>query len=276
MKLSNNNNTLALDVDNIGLTNNAIRFRFSAILNEKKTDTDIQFKTDSYIGIDVWQQKGETLLSEHKLELENFLFHANHKVYEIESRRFEKMQNFFDLSSTAQNNRLKFVIESRDSFERMFVDEIARAIQSRPSFDLVAPASCLTDAVTHVELKLLKAYTDERCVLQLEVNSDNFRIVRKFDDWTDEGRWIYEQIQQFNDGKKERIEIVGEFIEMEFKWVDGRKWGKGSILDFSSPGPNELVFDDCVDVEMENVDWDNLPLIPVTYIPASEFKVDHP
>ena len=274
MKLIDHNNSSSLIIDNMEKVGNRVSFSIAVFLLDKRTDTNIRFETESFVEIDEWQQKGETLLSDHKLELENFSFHADHKEYEMEEKSFENIQSYCELSSTAQNNRLKFVIESRDSFERMFVDEIGKAILSRPSFDLVAPRSCLTDAVTHIELKLMKAYTDGRCVMQLKVNWENFCIVREFDDWTDEGRWIYEQIQQFNDGEKERIEIVGEFIEMEFKWVDGKKWGKGSILDFSSPGPNELLFDDCVDVEMESVDWDNLSLIPATYIPASEFNVD--
>ncbi len=276
MELSNDKNLLTLFVEKVGLTNNNIRLSFSVVLNDKRTDTDIQFKNDSYISINDWQQKCITLLSENKLELENFSFHADHKVYEVEENGFENIRSFFELSSNDHNSKLKFVVESKRSFERMFADEIAKAIQSRPSFVHATPASCLTDAVTHVELKLIKAYTDGRCVLQLKVYSDNFYVVRKFDDWTDEARWIYEQIQQFNNGKKERIEIVGEFIEMEFNWVDGRKLGKGSVLDFSSPGPNELIFEDCIDIEMENVNWDNLPLIPATYIPASEFNVDCP
>lgn len=272
MKLIDYNNSSSLVIDDIKKVGNRVYFSIAVYLLDKRTDTNIRFETESFVEIDEWQQKGETLLSEHKLELENFSFHANHKVYEVELKKIENIQNFFELSSNIHNNSLKFVIESSYSFERMLVDEISKAIESRPSFGFVASTSCSTDGVTHVEFKLIKAYTDGRCVLQLKVISDNFRIVRKLDDWTDEARWISEQIQQFNDEKKELIEIVGLFIEMEFKWIDGRKWGKGSILDFSSPGPNELTFDDCVEVKMESVDWDNLSLTPAVYIPASDFK----
>ena len=43
--------------------------------------------------------------------------------------------------------------------------------------------------------------------------------------------------------------IEGEFLELEFNWVNGRKYGKGSICDFTWPEPNELTFDDYVKIE---------------------------
>jgi len=261
MKLIDYNNSSSLVIDNIKKVGNRVNFNIAVFLLDKRTDTNIRFETESFVEIDEWQQKGETLLSEHKLELENFSFHADHKVYEIESRRFEKIQFFFELSSNIQNNRLKFVIESRDSFERMFADEIARAIQFRPSFDLVAPAPCVKDDIIHIKIGVLEDFKDESCSMQLDLFSENFHMTRTFEDLINGAIWISEQIRQFNKKEIAQTEILDDFIEIEFNWVGGIKRGKGSICDFTWPKPNELTFDGYVEVEWEDVEESSLPII---------------
>ncbi len=81
------------------------------------------------------------------------------------------------------------------------------------------------------------------------------------------------EIEQFNNGTLEQFDIVVEFLEMEFKWVDGKKMGKGTISDFTWPRPNELIFDDHIDIEWRYVDKKDLPLISEKFIPAEEFHV---
>ena len=76
MKLLDHNNSSSLVIDNIKKVGNQIIFSVAAFLYDKRTDTNIRFETDSYINTDDWQQKSEMLLSQHKLELENFSFHA--------------------------------------------------------------------------------------------------------------------------------------------------------------------------------------------------------
>lgn len=79
-------------------------------------------------------------------------------------------------------------------------------------------------------------------------------MTRTFENHSGEASWILEQIRQFNDGKKERIEMEGEFLELEFNWVNGRKYGKGSICDFTWPEPNELTFDNCIEIVWDEVE----------------------
>ena len=262
-------NDCLLQFDDIVKEENRISFSISVILRRKRTDTDIQFKTDSYIDIDEWQQKSEELLSEHKLELENFSFHADLK------QKIRK-QNYFELSSNINKSRIKFLVESECIFGREFYDEISDVILYQRYNCDTPPCPNRKDGLIHVRLKLVKAYTDGRCDLQLEVYSESFRIVRIFDDDIVGARYTSDQIRQFNAKRLDKFDIVGEFLNIDFMWSRGEKIAEGSIEDFTWPGPNELVLDGCVDIEMENVDWDNLPLAPATYIPAPEFNINHP
>lgn len=269
-------NSSSLVIDNIEKVGNRIFFNITSFLHDERTDTNIKFETDSYINIDEWSQKSKMLLSEHKLELENFSFHADIDQRYYWDKQIFSNQNFFELSSNINKSRIKFLVESEYIFGREFYDEVSDVIQYQR--DNCNTVQCFNrkDGLIHVRLKLVKAYTDGRCDLQLEVYSENFRIVRMFDDDIGGARYTLDQIQQFNAKRLDKFDIVGEFLNIDFMWSKGGKNADGSIEDFTWPGPNELVFDGCVDVEMENVDWDNLPLVPITYIPASEFKINHP
>ena len=254
-------NSSSLVIDNIEKVGNRINFSIAVYLLDERTDTNIKFETDSYIDIDEWLQKSEMLLSEHKLELENFSFHANHKVYEIESRRFEKIQNFFELSSNIHNKRLKFEIESKYSIGKKLFNEISTLLQSEANHEKKTPVSCAEDGIVHIKIGVIKDYKDESCSMQLELFSENFHMTRTFEDLLNGAIWISGQIQQFNKMEIAQTEILGDFIELEFNWVDGMKKGKGSICDFTWPNPNELTFDGYVEVEWVNVDKKDLPLI---------------
>ena len=276
MKLVDYNNSSSLVIDNIEKAGNRINFTITALLYDERTDTNIRFETNSYVIIDDWQQKSEMLLIKHALELENFSFHAVlDQRYYWDTNKISN-QNFFELSSCLNNSRLKFVIESDEIFGRFFFDEVSNAIQYQSDICNNVSAPCVKDGLIHVALRLTKAYIDGRCDLQLKVYSDTFHIVRAYDGWIEEEKITSEHIHQFNVGKLEEFTTGGEFWEIVFNWTDGKKRGTGSINDFTWPGPNELVFKDCVDIEMENINWDDLPLSPVKVIPASEFKVYHP
>lgn len=254
-------NSSSLVINDIEKVGNRINFSIAVYLLDERTDTNIKFETDSYINIDEWSQKSKMLLSEHKLELENFSFHANHKVYEIESRRFEKIQNFFELSSNIHNKRLKFEIESKYSIGKKLFNEISTILQSEANHEKKTPVSCAEDGIVHIQIGVIKDYKDESCSMQLELFSENFHMTRTFEDLLNEAIWISGQIQQFNKMEIAQTEILGDFIELEFNWVDGMKKGKGSICDFTWPNPNELTFDGYVEVEWVNVDKKDLPLI---------------
>ena len=263
-------NSSSLIIDNFKKVEKRVFFSISSFLRDKRTDTNIRFETESFVEIDEWQQISKKLLSKHKLELENFSFHADI------NQSYYHNQNFFELSSNINKGRIKFLIESDCIFGREFYDEVSDVILNQQDNHNTSHCLFREDGLIHVRLKLVKAYTDGRCDLKLEVYSDNFRIVRIFDDDIEGARYISNQIQQFNVKILEKFDIVGEFLNIDFMWSKGERKSEGSIEDFTWPGPNELVFDGCVDVEMEDVDWDNLPLVPVTYIPASEFNVNHP
>lgn len=261
MRLTDYNSSSSLVIDNIEKVGNRINFSIAVYLLDERTDTNIKFETDSYINIDEWSQKSKMLLSEHKLELENFSFHADHKIIDVDGQRLEKIQNFFTISSRTGNSCLKFTIESRVSFEELFVDEITRVVQlSASSIDKI-PDCSQEENLIRIALCKIKDYQDFMCSMQLDISSDSFRMTRTFEDHSGEANWILEKIRQFNDGEMERIEIEGEFLEMEFNWENGRKYGKGSICDFTWPNPNELTFDGYVEVEWVNVDKKDLPLI---------------
>lgn len=276
MKLIYNNDNSSLLIDNIERTENRIDFDVSVVLYDKRTDTDIKFKTKSYIDIDDWQQKSETLLLQDKIELENFSYYAKYDktIYPWNPSKRVTVQNHFVLSSGLNKSCIKFTIET-DLFTKTLSEEIGKIIKSQPAFDKTTTANkCSKDKLIHIKLKIVRLYTDGRCDLQLRVYSDNFHIVRMFDDDYEGAIFTAEEIKQFNNRTIERIErIVYEFLEMEFYWIDGKKMGKGTINDFAWPGPNELIFDDIVDIEWEHVDKEDLPLIPTEYIPADEFQV---
>ena len=249
MKLADCNNSSSLVVDNIEKIGKRGNFSIAVFLFDERTDTNIRFETESFVEIGEWQQKSEVLLSDHKLELENFSFHADHKIIDVDGQKFENIQNYFTISSRTGNSHLNFTIESRVSFEEMFVDEITRVIQLGTSYDDIIPGCSQEENLIRIALSKIKNYQDLMCSMQLDISSESFHMTRTFENHSGEASWILEQIRQFNDGKKERIEMEGEFLELEFNWVNGRKYGKGSICDFTWPEPNELTFDDYVKIE---------------------------
>ena len=273
MKLIDYNGTSSLLIDNIERTENRIDFDVSVVLYDKRTDTDIKFKTNSYIDISDWQQKSETLLLQDKIELDKIKYFAEHnKSYYWERGKFV-IHNFFDLSSNIHNCHLKFLVDSEYSFGKKLHDEMPILVNYKPVSNFPVISSWTSDGPIHISLKLACLYTENWCDIQLRIYSKSFNIVRCFHDILKEAKYISEIIQQFNEKKVEQIEIVNEFLEMEFKWIDGKKMGKGTISDFAWPGPNEFIFDDMVDIEWEHVDKEDLPLIPTKYIPADEFQV---
>lgn len=116
MRLTDYNSSSSLVIDNIEKVGNRINFSIAVYLLDERTDTNIKFETDSYIDIDEWQQKSEELLSEHKLELENFSFHAVlNQMYSWDNHKISNY-NFFELSNNFNKSHLKCMIETADVF----------------------------------------------------------------------------------------------------------------------------------------------------------------
>ena len=89
MIINDYNSSSSLVIDGIEKVGERIVFNVTAFLYDKRTDTNIKYETNSFVIIDDWRQKSEALLSQHKLELNNFSFHAvldqmyswdNHKI----------------------------------------------------------------------------------------------------------------------------------------------------------------------------------------------------
>lgn len=164
MKLTDCNNSSSLVVDNIEKIGKRGNFSIAVFLFDERTDTNIRFETESFVEIGEWQQKSEVLLSDHKLELENFSFHADHKIINVDGQRFENIQNFFTLSSGTGNGCLNFTIESRVSFEEMFVDEITRVIQLGTSYDDIIPGCSQEENLIRIALSKKKKIIRISCV----------------------------------------------------------------------------------------------------------------
>ncbi len=112
-------NSSSLVIDNIEKVGNRIFFNITSFLRDERTDTNIKFETDSYINIDEWSQKSKMLLSEHKLELENFSFHAVlNQMYSWDNHKISNY-NFFELSNNFNKSHLKCMIETADVFGKL-------------------------------------------------------------------------------------------------------------------------------------------------------------
>ena len=183
MKLFDYNRSSFLFIDNIEKIGNRVRFYVSAFLYDKRTDTNISFETVSFVEIDEWQKKGELLVSEHKLELENFSFHAIlDQMYSWDTHKISNY-NFFELSSCINNSHLRFMIESKDVFGMDFFDEISDIIQYQPSICDIVQDPSVKENLTYVKHKIVGLYKgdeDIRCDLQLLIKSNNFRMERVF------------------------------------------------------------------------------------------------
>ena len=261
-----------LTVDNFTRIEDRIRFRVSVILCDKKTDTDIRFDTESFICIDDWLEKGQALLTTHCIELDNFSFRAVYQTYSIDGQNVERSQNFIELSSCTNNSKLELAMEARENFERKFFEVIADQMLSTPNLCDASHVPCKLNRPLFIDFKVIRVYTDGRSDIQLNVHSDSFHLVRNVNYSSEETDYVYEQIQRFNKKLITYFDVTGEFVELEFRWVDGKKTGKGSISDFASPGPNDFTFDDCVELRWEETDWKTLPPVPSVIIPPSEFN----
>ena len=224
MKLIDLNNSSSLIIDDIERIGNRIHFCINAFLLDKRTDTNITFKTNSYTGIDEWQEKRELLLSEHKLELENFSFHAvPDQMYSWDNHRISNY-NFFELSGTVNNSHLKFMIESEGLLGMEFADEISDAIQYlQDSYGSVS-VPCKRDGLIHVRQTIVALHgrDDDMCDLRIELCSDNFRMERVFTEFYDGTLSEARQFQQFKDYKKDKFVIPGDYLRIDLKWVNGK------------------------------------------------------
>lgn len=252
MKLIDYNGSSSLMIDSIEKIGDRARFHISAFLYDKKTDTNISYETVSFVEIDEWQEKSKLLITENKLELENFSFHALlDQMYSWDTHKISNY-NIFELSTSINNTHLRFMIESKDVFGRDFIDEISDIIQYQPSTCDVAQVSSVKDNLIYVNHKIVglyKGYEDIRCDIQLLIKSNNFRMERVFADFYESALYTATEIQKFNNGYKDSFILSGEHLRIDFKWEDGRKRGIGSIDDLAYPDHNELIIDDYVNIE---------------------------
>ena len=258
-------NSSSLVIDNIEKVGNRINFSIAVYLLDERTDTNIKFETDSFIYIDEWQQKSEELLSEHKLELENFSFHAVlNQMYSWDNHKISNY-NFFELSNNFNKSHLKCMIETADVFGKEFIDEINEVILYYPDGSDTPPQPSARKGLIHIKQKIVGIYEGgEFCSSQLEVCSDNFRMIRVFPDFYNDIISEPEEFIQFKKKNIDRLDIgdLGSVIlRVNLSWCDDKVKGEGSIYDCGYPEHNELTFDGYVEVEWVNVDKKDLPLI---------------
>ena len=263
MIINDYNSSSSLVIDGIEKVGERIVFNVTAFLYDKRTDTNIKYETNSFVIIDDWRQKSEALLSQHKLELNNFSFHAVlDQMYSWDNHKISNY-NFFELSSNINNSHLNIMIESEGLFGKAFVDEISDAIQYlHDSYNGVS-APCKKDGLILVKQKIVALHErdDDMCDLQIELLSENFRMLRVFTEFYEGTLTEAKQFQLFKDYMKDKFVIPGDYLRIDLTWVNGRIRGIGSIDDLAYPEHNCLSFDDYVSVEYEIAEKKNLPLI---------------
>lgn len=265
MKLIDYNNSSSLVIDNIKKVGNRVNFSIAVFLLDKRNDTNIRFETESFVEIDEWQQKGETLLSDYKLELENFSFHADlNKMYSWDNHIISNY-NFFELSNDINKSHLKCMIESADVFGKEFIDEINDVILYYPDGNDTVPQPSQRNGLIHIKQKIVGIYEGgEFCSSQLEVSSDNFQMIRVFDDFYNGIISEPDDFLQFKNNKLDRLDIGdlgGVILRVDLSWRDDKAKGEGSIYDWGYPEHNELTFDYYVEAEWVNVEESSLPII---------------
>lgn len=265
MKLIDYNNSSSLVIDNIKKVGNRVNFSIAVFLLDKRTDTNIRFETESFVEIDEWQQKGETLLSDYKLELENFSFHADlNKMYSWDNHIISNY-NFFELSNDINKSHLKCMIESADVFGKEFIDEINEVISYYPDCSETVLQPSPRNGVIHIKQKVVGIYeSGEFCSTQLKVCSDNFQMIRVFDDFYNDIISEPKDFIQFKNNELDRFvvgDVGGAILDIDLYRCDNKVKGEGSIYDCGYPEHNELTFDGYVEVEWVNVEESSLPII---------------
>ena len=265
MKLIDYNNSSSLVINDIEKVGNRINFSIAVYLLDKRTDTNIRFETDSYIDIDEWSQKSKMLLSDHKLELENFSFHAElDKMYSWDNHIISNY-NFFELSCNINKSHLKCMIESADVFGKEFIDEINEVISYYPDCSGIVLQPSPRNGVIHIKQKVVGIYeSGEFCSSQLKVCSDNFQMIRVFDDFYNGIISEPKDFIQFKNNELDRFvvgDVGGAILDIDLYRRDDKVKGEGSIYDWGYPEHNELTFDGYVEVEGENVEKSCLPII---------------
>ncbi len=265
MKLIDYNNSSSLVIDNIKKVGNRVNFSIAVFLLDKRNDTNIRFETESFVEIDEWQQKGETLLSDHKLELENFSFHADlNKMYSWDNHIISNY-NFFELSNDINKSHLKCMIESADVFGKEFIDEINEVISYYPDCSRIVLQPSPRNGVIHIKQRVVGIYeSGEFCSSQLKVCSDNFQMIKVFDDFYNDIISEPKDFIQFKNNELDRFvvgDVGGAILDIDLYRRDDKVKGEGSIYDCGYPEHNELTFDGYVEVECENVEKSCLPII---------------
>lgn len=146
---------------------------------------------------------------------------------------------------------MRFQIDSEFFFNKEFLSEITEKIRTLPVLQDIVPTSHMKKGHIHIIIKKVNTSIESnRCFFQLEICSDYFHIMRHFDDDIKFLKHISDDIQQFNEGKHQKIEIQNENLHIESKWINGTKRVEGAIGDFTWPKPNEIKFNGTCEINL--------------------------
>ena len=117
-------------------------FGINVSLFKEETETNIRFETETYINIDEWQQKRETLASQNTWELENISAQAKHNISDAVYQEFFLYEYFIEMRSNINSGHLTFTMKSEMSFENMLDEEISNVLQFQPGTTIFYVADC--------------------------------------------------------------------------------------------------------------------------------------
>lgn len=238
MKVDFCDNTGSLWLQVLGRNGNRVTIGINVSLFKEETETDIRFETETYINIDEWQQKRETLASQNTWELENISAQAKHNISDTVYQEYFLYEYLFVIRSNINNGCLTFTMKSEMSFEDMLEEEISKYMQS-PSEDAES-SSRIDDELIHVTLKETWKEGNLRGRM-VKVDSCSFHIVSNYIEPIYPKHPDYVRIRDFNEGQSDTLFIGSEQVDVKFKWIDGIVTAAGTIDDYMYPR-NSLEF----------------------------------
>ena len=239
MKVDFCDNTGSLWLQVLRRKGNRMIFGINVSLFKEETETDIRFETETYINIDEWKHKRETLASQKKWELENISAQAKHNISDAVYQEFFLYEYLFVIRSKNNTGCLTFTMKSEMSFEDMLEEEISRYLQS-PS-ENAESLSHTDDGLIHVTLKETWDEGNLRGRM-VKVDSCSFHIVSNYIEPLYPKYPDYVRIQDFNERQLDTLIIGSEQVDIKFSWIDGTMTAVGTIDDYMYPR-NSLEFE---------------------------------
>lgn len=234
-------NTGSMCIEALGINGNRINFSISVTLYNEKTDTEIRFKTESYIDTDEWQQKRKIMSSQNNWELENISAQIISNISDAVYQEYFVYEYFIEMRSNINNVRLTFTMKSETSFENMLDEEISNVIQFQS--ERTELLSCIKEGLIHITLR--KTWdSDILCGRLLKVDSRTLHIVREYTMTNDHDKEEPKRIHEFNANLIDELWIGGfDGEEIEFKRINGNVIAIGSIGDTTFYPRNSLEFE---------------------------------